>query len=90
MKRLKILEESNDGFFVAQEDLKLRGPGDLFGVKQSGEPYFLLADIIQDAKELQEAGEAAMAFTEKEISLLCKKYQGLRKKLESYAGEVNL
>ena len=90
MARLKILEESNDGFFVAGEDLKLRGPGDLFGVKQSGEPYFLLADIIQDAKELKEASEAAKNFTEKEISLLCKKYQGLRKKLESYAGEVNL
>ncbi len=52
-KRLNIMLKSNDGFFIAREDLKLRGPGDLFGVRQSGEFSFKVADIYQDADELE-------------------------------------
>ncbi len=48
-KRLSILEKTNDGFEIAEQDLKLRGPGDLFGVRQSGEMGFRLADIYEDA-----------------------------------------
>lgn len=60
MKRLDILNKSNDGFEIASEDLKLRGPGDFFGIRQSGEMQFALADIYQDAMTLQQvAGEAA-------------------------------
>ena len=47
--RLNIMLKSNDGFFIAREDLKLRGPGDMFGVRQSGEFSFKVADIYQDA-----------------------------------------
>ncbi len=90
MERLKILENSNDGFYIASQDLKMRGPGDLFGVRQSGEYYFKLADIWQDARQLKQANEAAGTYTQKELSLLCKKYDGLRKKLEEYTGEVML
>ena len=57
MKRLDILNKSNDGFKIASEDLKLRGPGDFFGIRQSGEMQFLLADIYQDASVLQQASE---------------------------------
>ncbi len=46
MDRLKILNKSNDGFYIAEEDLKLRGPGDLFGIRQSGEMEFKIADKI--------------------------------------------
>ena len=53
MERLKVLEDSNDGFFIAGEDLKLRGPGDFFGVRQSGEAIFLLADIYNHADMLK-------------------------------------
>ena len=56
-KRLQILNKSNDGFKIASEDLKLRGPGDFFGIRQSGEMQFLLADIYQDASVLQQASE---------------------------------
>ena len=53
MERLKVLEESNDGFFIANEDLRLRGPGDFFGIRQSGEALFLLADIYNHADMLK-------------------------------------
>ncbi len=53
MDRLKILNRSNDGFYIAEEDLKLRGPGDLFGIRQSGAMEFRLADIYQDSEILK-------------------------------------
>lgn len=58
-KRLDILNQTNDGFKIASEDLKLRGPGDLFGIRQSGLMDFKIADVYQDAKILQQANEAA-------------------------------
>ena len=59
MARLKILNESNDGFYIASQDLKLRGPGDLFGIRQSGDLRFVLGDIFQDAGLLQRASRWA-------------------------------
>ena len=53
MERLRVLENSNDGFFIASEDLKLRGPGDFFGIRQSGDALFELADIYNHADMLQ-------------------------------------
>lgn len=58
-ERLDILNKTNDGFKIASEDLRLRGPGDLFGIRQSGLMNFKIADIYQDAKILQMANEAA-------------------------------
>ena len=58
-ERLSILNKSNDGFKIASEDLKLRGPGDLFGIRQSGLMDFRLGDVYQDAKLLKMANEAA-------------------------------
>lgn len=58
-ERLDILNHSNDGFFIASEDLRLRGPGDLFGIRQSGVLDFKVADVFQDAKLLQNASEEA-------------------------------
>ncbi len=62
MERLKILNESNDGFYISSQDLKLRGPGDLFGIRQSGIMSFELADIFTDAPVLQQASEAVDRF----------------------------
>jgi len=58
-ERLEILNHSNDGFYIANEDLRLRGPGDLFGIRQSGVLDFKIADVFQDAALLQEANAAA-------------------------------
>lgn len=90
MERLNILGSSNDGFFVAQEDLKMRGPGDLFGIRQSGDLDFVLADIYQDASILKDANEAARGFEKSDILEMCKKYEGLRRKLSGYTDEIFL
>lgn len=52
MERLKVLEDSNDGFFIAGEDLRLRGPGDFFGIRQSGDAMFAVADIYNHSDML--------------------------------------
>lgn len=59
-ERLNVLYKSNDGFYIANEDLKTRGPGDLFGVRQSGEMLFSLGDIYSDINILKMAQEAAL------------------------------
>ena len=61
-KRLEILNQSKDGFWIAAEDLKLRGPGDFFGVRQSGALEFKLGDVYTDADILKEASEAAECY----------------------------
>ena len=58
-ERLAVLKNSNDGFEIASEDLRLRGPGDFFGIRQSGELPFRLGDIYTDAAVLKDAEEAA-------------------------------
>ena len=60
MKRLDILKSTNDGFKIAEEDLKMRGPGELFGFAQSGDLRFRLADIYSDADILKEANKEAL------------------------------
>lgn len=56
MERLNVLKSTNDGFKIASEDLRLRGPGDFFGVRQSGEFAFKIADIYSDSDLLESAG----------------------------------
>ncbi|HHT98268.1 MAG TPA: ATP-dependent DNA helicase RecG [Clostridiales bacterium] len=66
-ERLEILRQSNDGFYIASEDLKLRGPGDMFGIIQSGELEFKIADIYNDSIILKKASELAKELTDKEV-----------------------
>lgn len=89
-ERLSVLAGSNDGFYIAEEDLKIRGQGDLFGIRQSGDQLFALADIFDDAEILRQAGEEAKAFTEDEIVLLYKKNHRLKDRVETYLGKVTL
>ncbi len=74
MERLQILNHSNDGFFIASEDLKLRGPGELFGVRQSGDFSFKNADIYADAAILQQASEAVDLVLEKDFDEIKKHF----------------
>ncbi|MCX4338049.1 MAG: ATP-dependent DNA helicase RecG [Lachnospiraceae bacterium] len=78
MERLKILNESNDGFVIAGKDLALRGPGDLFGIRQSGELQFVLGDIYQDAAILQRASDWADKILAEDPELLQQEHAGLK------------
>ena len=69
LERLNILCKSNDGFLIANEDLKLRGPGDFFGVRQSGDFEFRLGDIMNDAGILKQASEAVELILNEEVEI---------------------
>lgn len=81
-ERLEILNKSNDGFFIAGEDLRLRGPGDLFGIRQSGIMDFRLGDVFQDAEILRSASEAAKALLDEDPPLIKPENEPLKKMLE--------
>lgn len=83
-ERLDILNRSNDGFFIASEDLKLRGPGDIFGVRQSGEMEFKLADIFTDAEVLQCASREVKRLLDADPLLEKEENRELKKRLDVY------
>lgn len=80
-ERLEILNKSNDGFFIAAEDLKLRGPGDIFGIRQSGDMDFKLGDIFTDAAVLKEAAEAVKKLTDNEVEEIFEQNANLEDKI---------
>ena len=83
-KRLDILNKSNDGFYIASEDLKLRGPGDLFGVRQSGDLEFHLADIFADADILKAVSDEVKKLMDKDPLLEAEENQELKRKMNGY------
>lgn len=87
VQRLEILSKSNDGFYIAGEDLRLRGPGDLFGIRQSGVLEFRIGDIYNDADLLKAASDAAGEILKKDRNLEWEEHNFLRKKLENYMKE---
>lgn len=82
--RLEILNKTTDGFKIAEEDLKLRGPGDFFGVRQSGDFDFGIADIYTDAKVLKSASEAAGEVLDKDPELELEENRYLAEKVSEY------
>ena len=58
-ERMKIMTETNNGFVLSEKDLELRGPGEVFGFRQSGLPQFLIADLVNDANVLEVARDEA-------------------------------
>jgi len=70
MKRLRVMSETTDGFRIAEADLEIRGPGEFLGTRQAGMPDFRVANLLRDARVLEEAREDAFelandpAFTE--------------------------
>ena len=82
MQRLEILNKSNDGFEIASEDLKMRGPGDLFGIRQSGAMNFKIADIYQDALGLSQASECVDELLTEDPNLERMEHQDCKQYLE--------
>ena len=89
-KRLEILNKSNDGFYIANEDLKLRGPGDLFGIRQSGLMDFRIGDVFQDADVLKMANDAANMILDEDPAMEMEKHRRLKEHLEEYCASTDL
>lgn len=83
-ERLDILNRSNDGFYIASEDLKLRGPGDFFGMRQSGDMEFKIADIFTDANLLKTVSEEVNRILERDPELEQEEYRALKDRLDVY------
>ena len=83
-ERLDILNRSNDGFYIASEDLKLRGPGDIFGVRQSGDMEFKLADIFTDAGVLKKVSEEVTRLLAADPDLSMPEHRELKRRLDQY------
>ena len=76
--RLSIMRETDDGFLIAEEDLKLRGAGELLGTRQSGIPEFLLADLQSHADLLAAARDDAALILDKDPDLISERGQAVR------------
>lgn len=85
-ERLEILNKSNDGFYIAEEDLKLRGPGDLFGIRQSGDLDFKIGNIYTDAAILKLAAKAAQSLSEEDAVRIFTDNPHLEHKVISHSG----
>ncbi len=83
MDRLEILRQSNDGFFIAAEDLRLRGPGELFGIRQSGEFSFILGDIYSDSAVLKQAMASVEKLMAEDSMLMKEENRKLRRHCEN-------
>jgi ATP-dependent DNA helicase RecG len=80
--RLKVMEQSTNGFVIAEKDLELRGPGEFLGTRQSGMPELAVANLGRDTALLSTAREEAMAIVSKDPQLRASEHQGLVKALE--------
>lgn len=90
-RRLRIMEKTNDGFLIAEEDLSLRGPGEFMGTRQSGLPDFRIANLIRDGKILSEAKESAFSLVENDPLLEKPEHKGLREVLvKRWEGRLEL
>ncbi|HWP31654.1 MAG TPA: ATP-dependent DNA helicase RecG [Fimbriimonadales bacterium] len=86
--RLKIMEETTDGFRIAEEDLKIRGPGELYGTKQAGAFELRVADLLREGKLLEEARQAAFSLLKEDPGLTNPEYREIRKAAEKYKSKI--
>lgn len=83
-ERLEILNKSNDGFYIANQDLKLRGPGDFFGIRQSGDMSFKLGDIYADSATLKLTSDILGEIESGKLSLDKSESDRITRKLDNY------
>lgn len=88
LKRLKVLEESGDGFYIAEMDLKLRGPGELRGTRQSGYPELKLGDLAEDTGIIEQARALAKRILELDPDLSLPQHQALKEELRAQAERI--
>ncbi len=86
-ERLKVMHQENDGYVIAEEDLRIRGPGDVAGLRQSGFLRFRVADVATDLELMNQSREDAFAVLETDPGLVGLSHQGLRRMLLSAEGE---
>jgi len=86
---LRALVETTDGFRIAEADLRIRGPGELFGTKQAGHFDFKVADLLKDGKLLEEARQAALRFLDKHPRLEGSDLEPLRAAVAAVAQKVS-
>lgn len=90
-KRMEIMCKSNDGFYISEEDLKLRGPGDFFGTRQHGLPEMKIANLFSDKDILKAAQKTAKDIIKKDPTLSCEKNKGIKNKVnEMFREEIVL
>ena len=88
-QRLAVMCETNDGFLIAEEDLKLRGPGDFFGNRQSGLPLLKLADLMTDGKALYAARDEAQRILEEDPALALPENALLKEKVSALFADIS-
>ena len=84
--RMKAMQKSGDGFVIAEEDLKIRGPGDFMGTRQSGMPLLKIANLLRDIQVLETARNEAFQLIESDPDITDPKHQQLNKALKRFLG----
>ncbi len=87
--RLRVMVETTDGFRIAEEDLRIRGPGDVYGTKQSGAFELRVADLVQDGRVLEEARQAALEMLESDPTLSASGHELLRSSAERQRARIS-
>lgn len=80
-QRLKVMEKTNDGFIIAEQDLAIRGPGEFLGTRQSGLPVLTVGDIIRDEDILDQARKAAFELIQRDTNLESEEHRAVKKAL---------
>jgi ATP-dependent DNA helicase RecG len=82
VERMKIMTETNNGFVLSEKDLELRGPGEVFGARQSGLPEFIVGDIVTDFNVLEVARQEAADIWKKKDWWVLPDYRGLAEEIQ--------
>ncbi|PTM59116.1 ATP-dependent DNA helicase RecG [Desmospora activa] len=90
VERMRVMTETTDGFEIARRDLELRGPGDFFGVRQSGTPEFKVADLMEDQKVLEVARADAQLLVKSDVLWEKEEYTPLRRWLQAFENAASI